>query len=47
MSIEDVTARVNAAVKPGSSLADAYQARRAAMNTSRRSRSKRPGCGAT
>jgi hypothetical protein len=33
MSIEDVTARINAAVKPGMSPADAFQARRAAMNT--------------
>ena len=32
-SIEDVTARVNAAVLPGASLADAEQARRAVMNT--------------
>ncbi len=32
-SIEDVTARINAAVKPGMSTADAFQARRAAMNT--------------
>jgi len=32
-SIEDVTARINAAVKPGMSLAEANQARRAAMNT--------------
>ena len=31
--IEDVTARVNAAVKPGATLAEAQQARRAAMNT--------------
>ena len=33
MSIEDVTERVNAAVRPGSSLAEAEKARRAAMNT--------------
>jgi len=33
MSIEDVTARMNAAVKPGMSAAEAFQARRAAMNT--------------
>ena len=33
MSIEDVTARVNAAVKPGMSSAEAEQARRAVMNT--------------
>ena len=33
VSIEDVTARVNAAVKPGASLAEAEKARRAAMNT--------------
>ena len=33
MSIEDVTARVNAAVRPGSSLAEAEKARRAVMNT--------------
>ena len=33
MSIEDVTARINAAVKPGMSAAEAFQARRAAMNT--------------
>jgi hypothetical protein len=33
MSIEDVTARINAVVKPGMSAADAFQARRAAMNT--------------
>ncbi len=32
-SIEDVTARINAAVKPGMSSAEAFQARRAAMNT--------------
>jgi hypothetical protein len=32
-SIEDVTERVNAAVKPQMSSADAYQARRAVMNT--------------
>ena len=32
-SIEDVTERINAAVKPGMSLAEANQARRAAMNT--------------
>jgi len=32
-SIEDVTARINAAVKPGMSSAEANQARRAAMNT--------------
>lgn len=32
MNIEDVTARVNAAVKPGMSHADSQQARRAAMN---------------
>jgi hypothetical protein len=32
-SIEDVTARINAAVKPGMSTAEAFQARRAAMNT--------------
>jgi len=33
MSIEDVTARVNAAVKPEMSPADAFQARRAVMST--------------
>ena len=33
MSIEDVTPRVVAAVRPGSSLAEAEKARRAAMNT--------------
>jgi len=33
MSIEDVTARINAAVKPGMSPAEAFQARRAEMNT--------------
>jgi hypothetical protein len=33
MSIEDVTARVNAAVKPEMDAAAAYKARRAAMNT--------------
>jgi hypothetical protein len=33
MNIEDVTAEVNAAVKPGMSMADAEKARRAAMNT--------------
>ncbi len=33
MSIEDVTARIGAAVRPGSSLAAAERARRAAMNT--------------
>jgi len=33
MSIEDVTERINAAVKPGMSAAEAFQARRAAMNT--------------
>jgi hypothetical protein len=32
-SIEDVTARINAALKPGMSSAEASQARRAAMNT--------------
>ncbi|MCU0913412.1 MAG: S46 family peptidase [Planctomycetes bacterium] len=32
-SIEDVTARINAAVQPGMSSAEANQARRAAMNT--------------
>ncbi|MCL5279586.1 MAG: S46 family peptidase, partial [Planctomycetes bacterium] len=32
-SIEDVTVRINAAVKPGMSSAEAFQARRAAMNT--------------
>ena len=32
-SIEDVTERINAAVKPGMSSAEANQARRAAMNT--------------
>lgn len=32
-SIEDVTERVNAAVKPGMSTAEAFQARRAVMNT--------------
>ncbi len=32
-SIEDVTERINAAVKPGMSPAEAFQARRAAMNT--------------
>jgi hypothetical protein len=32
-SIEDVTDKVNAAVKPGSSLADAQKARQAAINT--------------
>jgi hypothetical protein len=32
-SIEDVTAEINAAVKPGMSSAEAFQARRAAMNT--------------
>lgn len=32
-SIEDVTARINAAVKPGMAAAEAFQARRAAMNT--------------
>ena len=33
MSIEDVTERVNAAVRPGSSMAEAEKARRAVMNT--------------
>jgi len=33
MSVEDVTARINAAVKPGMAPAEAFQARRAAMNT--------------
>ncbi len=33
MSIEDVTPRINAAVKPGMSPAEAFQARRAEMNT--------------
>ena len=33
MSIEDVTARVNAAVRPGSSMAEAEKARRAVTNT--------------
>lgn len=33
ISIEDVTARVNAAVKPGMDVAAAYKARRAVMNT--------------
>jgi len=33
MSIEDVTKRVNAAIKPGSAPADAQKARRAVMNT--------------
>lgn len=33
MSIEDVTDRVNAAVKPGMSAAEAFQARRAVINT--------------
>lgn len=33
MSIEDVTARVNAAVQPGMDATAAYKARRAAMNT--------------
>ncbi len=33
MSIEDVTDRINAAVKPGMSPAEAFQARRAEMNT--------------
>lgn len=33
VSIEDVTERVNAAVKPGMTPAEAHQARRAAMNT--------------
>src|SRR5262249_1875263 len=33
MSIEDVTARVNAAVKPGMAAADAQKARRGVMNT--------------
>ena len=33
MSIEDVTARINKAVRPGGSMADAEAARRAAMNT--------------
>jgi hypothetical protein len=33
MSIEDVTKRVNAAIKPGASSADAEKARRAVMNT--------------
>src|SRR3954452_19119325 len=33
MNIEDVTERVNAAVKPGQSAADAQQARRAVINT--------------
>jgi len=33
MSIEDVTARINAAVKPGMPPAEVFQARRAAMNT--------------
>ncbi|MGA2032146.1 MAG: S46 family peptidase [Thermoguttaceae bacterium] len=33
MSIEDVTRRINAAVKPGSSLAEAERIRRAVMNT--------------
>lgn len=32
-SIEDVTERINAAIKPGMSSAEAFQARRAAMNT--------------
>jgi hypothetical protein len=32
-NIEDVTERINAAVKPGMSSAEAFQARRAAMNT--------------
>jgi hypothetical protein len=32
-SIEDVTAQINAAVRPGMSSAEAFQARRAAMNT--------------
>ncbi len=33
MSVEDVTERVNAAVRPGSSMAEAEKARRAVMNT--------------
>jgi hypothetical protein len=33
VNIEDVTARIEAAVKPGASLAEAEKARRAAMNT--------------
>jgi hypothetical protein len=33
LGIEDVTARIQAAVKPGASLAEAEKARRAAMNT--------------
>jgi len=33
VGIEDVTARINAAVKPGMSPAEAFQARRAEMNT--------------
>jgi hypothetical protein len=43
MSVEDVTERVNAAVRPGSSMADAEKARRAVMNTIEQESSKKTG----
>ena len=42
-NIEDVTARVNAAVKPGMSSADAQSARRAVMNTIEQESSEKTG----
>jgi hypothetical protein len=43
LSIEDVTARVNAAVKPGLTPAEAHKARRAAMNTIEEESHKKTG----
>ena len=43
VSIEDVTARVNAAVQPGSSMADAEKARRAVTNTIEQESTKATG----
>jgi len=47
MSIEDVTQRVNAAVKSAADSAEAEKQRRAVMNTIEKEASDRTGCAAT